>query len=102
MSEADEYILNAIKTWVWSGFYSPRDVDQMIGDILEDDADETSLRAAVRPEFAKKAAAQASWPRRTDCDRLGEAFTELNSRGIIALHNAGLTMSDGISDVAEV
>jgi hypothetical protein len=102
MSEADEYILNAIKTWVWSGFYSPSDVDQMIGDILEADADEAFLRAAVRPEFAKKAAAQASWPSRTDCDRLDEAFEELDSRGIIALQNAGMEMSDGLSDVAEV
>jgi hypothetical protein len=102
MSEADDYILNAIKTWVWSGFYSPSDVDQMIGDILEDEADEASLRAAVRPEFARKAAAQASWPTTTDCDRLDEAFKELNARGIIALQNTGLAMSDGIADVSQV
>jgi hypothetical protein len=102
MNQADEYILNAIKTWVWSGFYSPADVDQMVGDILEDGADEALLRAAVRPEFARKAAAQASWPARTDCDRLDEAFGELGAHGILALQNAGLTMSDGRSDVADV
>jgi hypothetical protein len=102
MSGTDEYILDAIRTWVWSGFYSPSRVNEMIDDILEDDADEALLRAAVHPEFVKKAAAEATWPRTTDCDRLDEAFEELNSRGIIALHNAGYTMSDGISDVAEV
>ena len=101
MSETDEYILNAIKTWVWSGFYDPDEVDSMIDDILEDDADEAMLRAAVAPEFAKKTAAEASWPKTTDCDRLDQAFEKLNSRGIIALHNAGYTMSDGISDVSE-
>ena len=101
MSETDEYILNAIENWVWSGFYSPDEVDAMIDDILEDDADETMLRAAVAPEFDKKAAAEASWPDTTDCDRLDQAFEELNSRGVIALHNAGYTMSDGISDVSE-
>ena len=102
MNETDEYILNAIKTWVWSGFYDPDEVDAMIDDILEDDADEAMLRGAVAPEFAKKTAAEASWPNTTDCDRLDQAFAKLNSRGIIALHNAGYTMSDGISDVSEV
>jgi hypothetical protein len=55
MSEADEYILNAIDNWVWSGFYSPDEADAMIDDILEDDADEAMLRAAVAPEFERKA-----------------------------------------------
>jgi len=101
MNETDEYILNAIKTWVWSGFYSPSQVDDMIGDILEEDANEGLVRAAVLPEFAKKAAAEATWPSTTDCDRLDAAFQALKSQGIIALQNAGYTMSDGISDVAE-
>ncbi len=101
MSETDQYILNAIKNWVWSGFYSPDEADEMIDDILEDDADEAMLRAAVVPEFDKKAAAEASWPETTDCDRLDQAFEDLNARGVIALHNAGYTMSDGISDVSE-
>jgi hypothetical protein len=102
MSETDEYILNAIKNWVWSGFYSPDEVDTMIDDILEDDADEAMLRAAVAPDFDRKAVAEASWPDTTDCDRLDQAFDELNSCGVIALHNAGYTMSDGIGDVSEV
>jgi hypothetical protein len=87
MSQTDEYILNAIKTWVWSGFYNPDEVDSMIDDILEDDADETMLRAAVAPEFDRKIAEEESWPDTTDCDRLDQAFAELNSRGIIALRN---------------
>ena len=37
----------------------------------------------------------------TDCDRLDEAFESLRTQGIVALHNAGYTMSDGHSDVAE-
>lgn len=102
MSKIDEYILKAIKTNVWSGFYSPDEVDAMIDDILEADADEAMLRAAVAPEFAKKAAAEASWPNSTDCERLDQAFEHLNLRGVIALHNAGSEMSDGITEVAEV
>ena len=64
-------------------------------------ADEALLRAAVRPEFQKKTVAEASWPSTTDCDRLDQAFAELNARWIIALQNAGYTMSDGLSDVSE-
>jgi hypothetical protein len=101
MSEADEYILDAIKKWVWSGFYSPSDVNAMIDDILEPDADEAMLRAAVQPEFEKKITAEESWPVETDCDRLDAAFDDLNSRGVVALQNAGYTMTDGLEDVSQ-
>ena len=102
MSDPNEYALNTIKTWVWSGFYGQDEVQEMIDDILEEDADEDLVRGAVAPEFDKKAAAERSWPKVTDCDRLDQAFAALNTSGIIALHNTGMTMSDGISDVAEV
>ncbi len=101
MNDTDKYILDAIKTWVWSGFYDPEEVNEMIDDILEDDADEAMLRSAIAPEFERKTAAEASWPNETDCDRLDLAFETLNSNAIIALHNAGYTMSDGRSDVGE-
>lgn len=38
----------------------------------------------------------------TDCDRLDEAFQALEGRGILALQNAGYTMSDGHDDAREV
>jgi hypothetical protein len=102
MSDVNTHILNAIKTWVWSGFYSESDVQQMIGDSLDKGADEAQLRASVAPEFASKAATEPTWPETTDCDRLDQAFAELNERGIIALQNAGYTMSDGRYEVGLV
>jgi len=101
VSETDDYILQTIRTWVWSGFYSPDQVDEMIDDLLEDDSNETMLRAAIGPEFAAKAVAERAWPATTDCDRLDEAFGALQSLGLIALQNTGTTMSDGMSDVSE-
>src|SRR2546423_11003366 len=102
MSDTDEYILNAIKTWVWSGFYSPADVNEMIEDILEDDeADEALLRAAVLPEFARKAAQEVQWPQETDCDRLDAAFAALEKQGVLALQNAGATLSEGHQNAFE-
>jgi hypothetical protein len=101
MNESESYIYDSIKTWVWSGFYSADEVYEMIEDILEDDADEQLLRSLIDPEFEKKLTAEKDWPQQTDCDRLDFAFESLNSNGIIALHNAGYTMSDGLSDVSE-
>jgi hypothetical protein len=102
MNETTKYGLDAIKRWVWSGFYSPTDVDEMIDDVLGNDSDEVLLRAAVGSEFKKKAATEATWPSVTDCDRLDQAFDELNAHGIIALQNTGYEMSDGVTEVAEV
>ena len=102
MNDTDQYILDAIKTCVWSGFYDDDGVQQVIDDILEEDANEEMLRAAVGLEFEKKSAAEEAWPTQTDCDRLDQAFEIMNSKGIIALQNAGYTMSDGHSDVGEV
>ena len=60
------------------------------------------MRAVVGPEFARKQAAEKTWPQTTDCDRLEAAFAELNAQGIIALQNAGYTLSDGLSDISQV
>ncbi len=102
MSDTDKYIIKAIHIWVWSGFYTPEEADAMIDDILEDDANEEMLRAAVAPEFEKKQEAERSWPEITDCDRLDRVFAALDQRGVLCLHNAGYTMSDGHTDAAEV
>jgi hypothetical protein len=102
MNETDQYILESINIWVWSGFYNPDRVQEMIDDILEDDANEDLVRAAVNLEFKAKEAAEATWPSQTDCDRLDAAFEALSANGIIALQNAGFTMSDGRDDVGDV
>jgi hypothetical protein len=101
MNDTNRYILDSIKTWVWSGFYELEEVRAMIDDIWEDDADEGLLFAAIASEFQKKIAAEALWPKETDCDRLDLAFETLNANAIIALQNAGYTMSDGLSDISE-
>jgi hypothetical protein len=101
MNESEKYCLEAIRIAVWSGFYDLSEVDELIDDILEKGADEGMLRAAVAPEFAKKAAAEADWPKVTDCDRLDRAFESLESQGVIALQNVGYTQSDGLDEVEE-
>ena len=102
MNEVDQYIFEAIKTHVWSGFYSPAEVQRIIDDLLEDGANEDWLRAQVLPEFERKAVAETLWPPITDCDRLDAAFESLEDERILALHNAGYAMSDGHEDAAEI
>ena len=107
MNEYEKYIADRIRVWVWSGFYSLPDVLEMLEDCYEDDGDEEDadkqmLEEYAESEFQAKREAEATWPPVTDCTRLDAAFDDLNGMGIIALHNAGYTLSDGISDVAEV
>ena len=101
LNETDEYILDAIRKKVWSGFCSPEDVDWMIDDILEADANEQFLRDSVPAEFARKQEAEKTWPKRTECDLLDSAFLALDQRNILCLHNAGYEMSDGHQEAFE-
>jgi hypothetical protein len=102
MNEDEEYLADRIRVMVWSGFDSLSDVREMLEDCAEDDADKQMLEEFAKSEFRAKREAEATWPPVTDCTRLDAAFDALNGMGIIALHNAGYTISDGISDVAEV
>ena len=105
MNEYEEYLADRIRVWVWSGFYSLSDVLEMLEDCDEgdeDEADKQMLEEYAKSEFQAKREAEAAWPPVTDCNRLDAAFDALNGMGVIALHNAGYTISDGISDVAGV
>lgn len=98
MNDVNQYILDAIKVQVWGGFSTYEGVQDLISDLLEDGADEKMLRNSVDIEFEKKHKAEQSWPDVTDVDKLDQVFQTLNSEGILCLHNAGYTMSDGHED----
>jgi hypothetical protein len=63
--------------------------------------DPAQVASAIDLEFEKLTKEQGSWPDVTDCDRLEAAFASLNKNGIIALHDAGFTQSDGYDDFLE-
>jgi hypothetical protein len=102
MSKSDEHVLNCIKRWVWSGYYSSDRINEMINDVLDPTCDEKLLRAAIATEIAAKLASEKDWPTVTDCEKLDSGFYELHERGICALGNTGYEMSDGYPEVAEV
>lgn len=102
MNDIDKYILNAIKIQVWSGFNDYEDIQDLISDLLENGADERMLRDSVDIEFKEKYKAEQSWPDITDFDKLDPTFQTLSNDGILCLHNAGYTMSDGHEDADTV
>lgn len=54
MNQDELYIVDEIKTWVWSGCYDAQQVNQFLSDILEGDVEEEMLRAIIDDEFEKK------------------------------------------------
>ena len=101
MNKSERYVYEAIKNWVWSGFYNEADIQEMMDDILDGDCDEKMLLSLVSKEFELKKSEEANWPGETDYDRLAKAFDKLHEEGVCALHNAGYTMSGGLEAVTE-
>ena len=64
--------------------------------------DEAEVAVAVDAAFASFEKDKATWPSTTDCDKLDKVFAALNTRGIIALQNAGYTQSDRYGDAREI
>ena len=92
-------------TWkVRSGFYSKEDLLETICEDIDDESesDPAEVEAAIDAAWSQWIAEQESWPPETDCNRLDRVFDALNQKGVIALQNAGVTQSDGYSDVYEI
>jgi hypothetical protein len=103
-----DYLSHALTVAVRSGF--GRDAD-ILADIEERVADELGepdealvreLKAEAKRLLAAQRAAEATWKTATVNDAIDRAFAELDAAGIVALQNAGYTMSDGWEDVNEL
>ncbi len=88
--EDEEELLEGLEQWV----------EDELGDI--DGALVEELEAHARKLLQEQRIREAGWSEPTLNDALDSAFEELNQNGIVALENAGYTMSDGWSDVNEV
>ncbi len=93
-----------ISVLVRSGFYENEQIIEILCEQMYEpgELDPGEVDAAINFELEKLAAEKKTWPAVTDYDRLNAAFDRLSNCGIIALHNAGYTQSDGHDDfVAE-
>ncbi len=108
MSENQQYVCDAIVNQIKMGFKSPDDIYEYLTEMVEDEGMEDEIdmdwvKETIDSEYsARVKASEAEWRYPTDPYRLADAFEELRSLGIIALHNAGYTISDGESDVIEI
>lgn len=95
----------AITRLVWSGFDAKDDVrDAAIHETqppVQSATDLAWLDRQIDQEWSKKQAAEATWPARTDFNRLDDAFKAIRADGILAKHNAGNTQSDARDDASE-
>jgi hypothetical protein len=105
--DADGVTEEDVRHWVhyavWGGDYDAEEIVLLIEDQLgeDDEVDEPWLRKLIRTEYASKRKAEKTWPKVTDFDRLDRVFQKLHEQGMIALHNAGFTQSDGLDFVEE-
>lgn len=99
--ENDPAVNDAIHMAVWSGYCNAVDVEELIGDLVDEGGDANLLRKAAKREFDAKLAAEKRWPEQTDCDLLERAFAAIEKRGILCLQNAGYTMEDGHQEAFE-
>lgn len=104
MPTLDSTVIEEIDVLVRSAFW---DRDRILEIMCEElyapgDLDENAVAVAITSSIAEWQAGQKEWPDETDCDRLDQAFAKLNQHGVIALHNAGMTQSDGYDDFREI
>ena len=81
-----EEIIEEVAALIGSGFYS---------------RDET-LEIIVSTKFDEKIEYETNWEAVTDFDKLKSCFKQLNRNNIIAIHNAGYTLDEGVHDSFEV
>jgi Domain of unknown function (DUF6891) len=102
VTKIERTALKYIERYIRYGFYRPAEVEQIVGDdVLGGKLPRKQVRQLVEAEVARQEAEQQSWPAVTDCDRLDQAFVTLRANGILAIHNAGLTPSEGIAEMSE-
>lgn len=107
MTENQEYIQEQIQLNVYAGFYDNDEILELIMEIIEDEEldDEISeswVLNEIRKLRRERELASKEWEKPTDIDCLVKAFNVLQKEGVIALHNAGYTSSDALSDASEV
>ena len=103
-----ESVSDYIRRDYWSGFYSDEEILENARDVMLDEMEEASmderemdtlLLASLTEVKATHAEMQKSWPAKTDCDRLDEAFAALEASGIVARQNFTCCGSCGSAEI---
>ncbi|WP_407569976.1 DUF6891 domain-containing protein [Deinococcus altitudinis] len=103
-----QWITDAIPGRVRGGFVSEDELLDELQERIEDEVEDPSpellaeVQALVSLSFAEHQKEEINWRERTVNDAIDAAFETLNRQGIVALQNAGYTMSEGWGEVNEM
>lgn len=106
--ESRKHLLDRVEIAVRGGFEDEEDLLDGMEQWVEDELGEADgalaeeLLARAKKLLQEQRVLEAGWQEPTLNDAIDSAFEELNQNGIVALENAGYTMSEGWSDVNEV
>ena len=94
---------SSIERNVAAGFMARDQIIDMAMEVMEAEAGGADLRLLAEritdEALAAHMVAQATWPARTDCDRLDAAFAELEAEGVIARHDFTCCSSCGAAEI---
>jgi hypothetical protein len=101
--ELIEELTHEISVLINSGFYDSNEVLEIIEEQFIDE--ELSLRYVneiISAKYDEKIDKEEKWIKPTDFDKLKSSFEKISKANIIAIHNAGYTIDEGVSDAVEV
>lgn len=99
-----------IRGQIAGGFLDANEIEEVAVDSFMDELDGSQLDPAMLRRiagvetdkaFAEQLALQQRWPEVTDCDRLDQAFAELNRSGIVARQNFSCCQNCGHAEIGE-
>ena len=103
MDALQQEMLEEIALIARTGFYDEEEMLDTIEDMFaEEDIDGDWLVNAVKVAYDEAMANEQSWPEKTDFDKLAAAFETMYQHKVIALHNAGFEIADGLQDAWEI
>jgi hypothetical protein len=103
--EQSEELLGYIQRDVYAGFLSPEEIVDSAVDVLSEGEGSEKLQHEAKRITAEciqqHLTEQANWPSLTDCDRLDNAFSELESLGIISRQNFTCCGTCGTAEIRD-
>jgi hypothetical protein len=101
--ETKQEALEQLELDIKFGFENEEQLFESIREMFYEEAnfDEKWLRLAIADKYKRHQIDSSTWTHPTDFERLAETFDDLIREGIVCLHKAGYTKSDGEGDCME-
>ena len=96
-------IKEEIAILVNSGFYQIKEIEEIIEEqFIDEDISIDFISKIVLGKYDEKLANEEEWETETSFDKLKLAFEDIIKNQIIAIHNGGYNLEEGVQDAFEV